>query len=723
MSELQYAPKPVKTAKQTLLFPADLDIPTPTMSTREYYHGKRPEEIDTQNIPPNIGLQAVDGTILSIHQIERYRQEGKTVELLNWLADPNKPFSPIPTQGDIASAGITFFNQDGAPFTIGISGNRNGGVTSLRFKVDTIYTTKITEDIKISADGNILRRGTSLTGTVIETYAQYITLSKITPLLDKILFEPKSQKWLLLPNGTLLSDSKLLSALKGAEATTGFIQKLQNKDDNKAMEQAFLVWLSTKVYHITDTHYLPTFDMQSRNSQVAHSGSGVVNIVVPKKLPNRLAKPDNYSPELDRLVRERAPIEAMVNIALLKGFHISHKHAKQSIVIISVPSNWGKSLIIKKAFINTGLGVDQNFLNTVKTISQDGGKGSESLTNIHHYGIVFYDEMDKALGQAVLKDPKAKSNIVNTIKEIAVGVVSGDSKNESNVKTFFPASVLMAKDTIDAVLRGLSANAELDNRTLYPALPLELAPDYFKDFTEDDTVAHLEYAISDIFYKGYDYLLTASREDRVKWCDNNIYIDEGDFDRVVTRATNETMHLALLFQGVARLFTTDTVDERFAEEFTEVRDGIAIRKPFRADHGFYYLSNDVLNDQTEEVIQAIKEAKNRDLYNTVCKTNKNSTYYVDKVAVNGHSISCSMMLPLDFDIIKLPIEEIKAMIKNFKDEVESLDFVPLLQVFNQGKLHQSKKWNAVMVRLYMWKMEQDGIEPEVIEDEEDDYGL
>jgi len=334
--------------------------PRPTVSTREYFKTK--PQANTITIPMNVGVEAHDGTIYSIWEIEYQKAQGNIIPLKNWYDEI--------VNGSDGDDRYTYYDQDTQYGLLGTQGNRNnidGEQITLRWDMTAVAVRTLDGD-----DGKIIDAETGvmynnvgeLFGTPLELYAQNVILQPIYDMMHNIIHD--GGKWYLLPNHQPMSSFRFLASLKGYKITDGVFNEYGDKDFDRDVQEAFLAWLAGKAQQLTSVRYLSTYDVNE--VQLTHLGGGVLEYLIPKNRPLAQKEyPENYNAIKD-LWLNRMQLDLMMDIMIVKGFHMTTKWYKKSIYILTVPTNWAKTTLLLNTLQKLNLATEVSLSDLVNTI-------------------------------------------------------------------------------------------------------------------------------------------------------------------------------------------------------------------------------------------------------------------------------------------------------------------------------------------------------------------
>ncbi len=694
-----------KDATATVLIPTDylnnIKKPKPTISTREYFKKHPPEEGSRIHIPLDVGLEAEDGTIYSIWELESFKSVGEFKTLKNWRDDPN------PDSTHIEGLGYTYYNKDSFSGIIGTMGNRNTGV-SLMYDLTPTYSMETTKPYIDPNTQTLMLPANKYIGTTMEMYSLHINMAALEEIKHDILFT-EQKMWYLLPNKEPMSDTKLIASLKGIKSLDGLFMFADNDPRlNKDMQNALLSWLAgncLKVRKITyESSYLYTKDT------ITHKGFGILTFQSPRQAPTRGSlpqKPIHYN-AIERIWMDRAPLSLIMNIIMVKGFDIHCQYYKKSSIIGVVTSDWGKTLLLLKALINNNLARSVAFSKMVNTITSTSKVGSIKLVDLYTSPLIVFDE---AKDIASVEPDKASL----AIKNMASGDVSGDAKNDNETSILCPPNMFLAADELREDFVNLASNDEIDNRTLYPVFQSGTAAEHFAGYTEADVLDVLTILLHDMFYDRYDLLMTFDVDERIDWANSNIVVDEGDLDRRANREANTRYPFKLLGDIIANYIDINPEESFFTnpdfldgyspdQTIAVAKDGsILINSPIVQNKGLFGWMSNISQEMDSHLYHGVKRAYKREKFGCMAIQNR-KTMYMGRRSTETHNKATStnvFRIPIDQTVRSL--KSIDAVYKLVKSEelqqaIKDRDITPFLDVVMQNK-EPNPTMNAIVGRL------------------------
>lgn len=694
-------------ATQTVAEPkklTDLRFPELAISTRTYFTNKPTEQ--KVIVPMHVGLEGVDGKIYSIWELEELKRQGQFIELKNFF-DERVNDSPNPD-----GVKYTFKNDKSAYGIVGTHGNRNlVGIVqangtreekhySLRWEMTEVQNAKQTEEMVICPHTGVLSlKGIILSGTALETYAHNIKISPILSILDSILYDGK--KWYLLPNHEPMTDPKFLASLKGLRILNGVFDPVSDRKFNAEVEQAFLAWLASKVFRAENPLFRSSYLIKDEG--IIHKGGGIIERQSPRHKPSRTAprKPAQYD-DLIKIAQERAPLEFIMNIIMVKGFEIKSTWAKRSLTFGVAPSNYAKTQWLYAALRKLNLATKLSFSAFADTITSGDKVGSVELHTKYKYGLLVFDEAKAMAGMK-------SEQVGEALKLMADGEISGAAKGLNSLAIILPPSLFLAAEEMEGEIQRVASDDELENRTNFPVFGKNTAAVDFKGYSESDALDALVYFFWSMFYEKYDQLLELDESQREKWA-TGIELDEGGFDRVKVREKAQTYHLDVLTNLIATFIEPNTESKLVSadkslfdkQEEVSIRRDIAldrdynllINSPFTLNRGIYLYMNEELHESSNGAFKLMKKARERDRFRCIAAQHRTSCYMGAASIKAGKSyVSNTFRIPLCKFTLRKTMVEIEKSIgdeelkKAFKDK----EIVPFLK-----KISLNSKPNPVM---------------------------
>ena len=660
------------------------EFPRPTVSTRDYF-GDFTSSQPILSVPLEVGLEAVDGTIYSVWELEYLKTQNIYPELKNFTTKKGTSG----TDGD----GYTFFNEKSKAGMFGTHGDRNlvEGTTDTQV---TLYYPDIHKTVRGNVPLPVIDPHTQVLtlpktkyeGSIIAPYEHVIRLDLVEKHLIPRLLATKNDKWFLLPDNTEpLNDTKMIASILELPELENMIDWSTAKAHklDSTLITVLTTWLASKVEYATKPTYRSNWLVSRR--KMVHKGNGRLELTLKRNLPirDRLpAEPLHYEAIKD-IWLDRIQIGLHLDLMMVKGFEIKTKWYKKSFILEAITSDWGKTLLWSAALSRLNLAKVMSFNSMINTVESDGRVGSVSLLDVVRFPSVIFDEAKSI-------ESLSGDRVVNAIKNMATGNVSGNSKNENEIEIIFPQCSMMAADDIKPTLDKLASNEELANRLLYPTTKQGKAEDHFAGYTEMDTEDTLVILLHDMFYERYDLLKDMTPAERSEWADKTIHIDEGTLDRERVKLESNAEPLLPIIEACSLLVERDRPKPFNVNSFNDEdplayigldnMNRVCFNSALMPNKGLLYFLQNYMSVESEYELRRHKDLHTEKKLGCVMSYgNLNSTF---GSSIRGKS---TMHVQLDKEIMVAPFEEIEKsitrpdLIKAFKEK----DIIPFLAFMRQ----------------------------------------